>query len=145
MSGSATTTSRREGRGLDFDRLVFHPARSDITRTFIELIKRFAGRKPILASAWTPGDRRAYGAKINSAHRIMQAGGYGLARWKTIFSELPNPLRGIPTTPGHRQLTIPRASSQRDLLDGEIMAIRHVEHRIEGLQFHPSLSGPGRD
>jgi anthranilate/para-aminobenzoate synthase component II len=25
------------------------------------------------------------------------------------------------------------------------MAIRHVEHRIEGLQFHPSLSGPGRD
>ena len=61
----------------------------------------------------------------------------------TLFSEAPNPLRVI----RYHSLAIERESLPACLevsatsSDGEIMAVRHVEHRIEGLQFHPESIG----
>lgn len=58
---------------------------------------------------------------------------------RMIFQDLPNPL----VAGRYHSLAIDRASVPADLEvsataeDGEIMAIRHRRHPIEGVQFHP--------
>ena len=62
---------------------------------------------------------------------------------KTLFSEAPNPMRAI----RYHSLAVDRDSLPSGFevsatsSDGEIMAIRHLEHRVEGLQFHPESIG----
>jgi anthranilate synthase/phosphoribosyltransferase len=136
-----------QAEALDFDRLVISPGpgRPESAGRSIELIRRFAGRKPILGVCLGhQAIAAAFGARIVRARRIMHGKPDTITHdGKTIFSEAPNPLRVI----RYHSLAVDReslppgfevsASSQ----DGEIMAIRHLEYRIEGLQFHPESIG----
>ncbi len=139
--------SVEQAEAMDFDRLVVSPGpgRPENAGRSIELIKRFAGRKPILGVCLGhQAIGAAFGAKIVSAARIMHGKSDTISHdGKTIFSDLPNPLRGI----RYHSLAIDKSTLPDGFevsatsSDGEIMAIRHVEHRIEGLQFHPESIG----
>ena len=136
-----------QAEAMDFDRLVVSPGpgRPENAGRSIELIKRFAGRKPILGVCLGhQAIGAAFGAKIVRAGRIMHGKSDTVTHdGKTIFSDLPNPLRGI----RYHSLAIDKTTVPEGFevsatsSDGEIMSIRHVEHRIEGLQFHPESIG----
>ena len=86
------------------------------------------------------GIATAMGAGVGHAKRILH-GKTSLVRHdgRTIFDGLPNPMRAG----RYHSLAIDRGSLPADLEvsatadDGEIMAIRHRHHPIEGVQFHP--------
>ena len=136
-----------QAEALDFDKLVISPGpgRPESAGLSIELIRRFAGRKPILGVCLGhQAIGAAFGARIVRAKRIMHGKSDTIAHdGKTLFSEAPNPLRVI----RYHSLAIEAASLPAGFevsatsADGEIMAIRHVEQRIEGLQFHPESIG----
>ena len=136
-----------EAEALDFDKLVISPGpgRPENAGRSIELIKRFAGRKPILGVCLGhQAIGAAFGARIVRAKRVMHGKSDTVSHdGTTLFSEAPNPLRVI----RYHSLAIERESLPACLevsatsSDGEIMAVRHVGHRIEGLQFHPESIG----
>jgi anthranilate synthase/phosphoribosyltransferase len=136
-----------QAEALDFDRLVISPGpgRPESAGRSIELIRRFAGRKPILGVCLGhQAIAAAFGARIVRSKRIMHGKADTISHdGKTIFSEAPNPLRVI----RYHSLSVERESLPEGFevsatsQDGEIMAIRHLEHRIEGLQFHPESIG----
>jgi anthranilate synthase/phosphoribosyltransferase len=136
-----------EAEALDFDRLVISPGpgRPETAGNSIALIRRFAGVKPILGVCLGhQAIAAAFGARIVRARRIMHGKADTISHdGKTLFSEAPNPLRAI----RYHSLAVDRESLPAGFevsatsSDGEIMAIRHLEHRIEGLQFHPESIG----
>ncbi len=136
-----------EAEALDFDRLVISPGpgRPETAGNSIDLIRRFAGEKPILGVCLGhQAIAAAFGGRIVRAKRIMHGKADTISHdGKTLFSETPNPLRAI----RYHSLAVERASLppcfevSATSSDGEIMAIRHVEQRIEGLQFHPESIG----
>lgn len=104
-------------------------------------IKEFAGRFPVLGVCLGHQSiGEAFGATIVHAKQVMHGkisaihhAGAG------VFRGLPEPL--IATR--YHSLAIERASLP-DCLDvtawtddGEIMGVRHKEHAVEGVQFHP--------
>ena len=139
--------SVEEAEALDFDRLVISPGpgRPETAGNSIDLIRRFAGEKPILGVCLGhQAIAAAFGARIVRAKRIMHGKADTISHdGRTLFSETPNPLRAI----RYHSLAVERESLpacfevSATSSDGEIMAIRHVEHRIEGLQFHPESIG----
>jgi anthranilate synthase/phosphoribosyltransferase len=136
-----------QAEALDFDRLVISPGpgRPEGAGMSIELIRRFAGRKPILGVCLGhQAIAAAFGGKIVRARRIMHGKSDMIAHdGKTLFSEAPNPLRVIRyhSLAVERESLPPGFEVSASSPDGEIMAIRHLEHRIEGLQFHPESIG----
>jgi anthranilate synthase/phosphoribosyltransferase len=136
-----------QAEALDFDKLVISPGpgRPESAGLSIELIRRFAGRKPILGVCLGhQAIAAAFGARIVRAGRIMHGKSDMIEHdGKTLFSEAPNPLRVI----RYHSLAVDRGTLPAGFevsassSDGEIMAIRHLEHRIEGLQFHPESIG----
>ena len=136
-----------EAEALDFDRLVVSPG-PGVPQTAgrsIELIRRFAGRRPILGVCLGhQAIAAAFGATIARASRIMHGKVDEISHdGKSIYSDLPNPLRvmryhSLVVKPG----TLPEGfevSSRSP--DGDIMGIRNAELRIEGVQFHPESIG----
>jgi anthranilate synthase/phosphoribosyltransferase len=136
-----------EAEALDFDRLVISPGpgRPESAGRSIELIRRFAGRKPILGVCLGhQAIAAAFGGKVVRAKRIMHGKADTIAHdGKTLFAEAPNPLRVI----RYHSLAVERSSLPEGFEvsasspDGEIMAMRHSEYRIEGVQFHPESIG----
>jgi len=117
----------------------------------VELIRRFAGIKPILGVCL--GHQcigAAFGGKIVNAKRLMH-GKTSLIHHDglSIFEGLPNPFEAT----RYHSLVIERASLPECLEitawteDGEIMGVRHKEFIIEGVQFHPEsiLTTVGKD
>jgi anthranilate synthase component 2 len=107
----------------------------------VPLLKNFAGKLPILGVCLGHQSiGAAFGGKIIRAQQVMhgktsviQHTGLG------VFKNIPNPYTVI----RYHSLAIDR-SSLPDCLevtawteDGEIMAVRHKEFAIEGVQFHP--------
>ncbi len=107
----------------------------------IPLLQNFAGKLPILGVCLGHQSiGAAFGGKIIRAQQVMhgktsviQHTGLG------VFKNIPNPYTVI----RYHSLAIER-SSLPDCLevtawteDGEIMAVRHKEFAIEGVQFHP--------
>ena len=107
----------------------------------VPLLKNFAGKLPILGVCLGHQSiGAAFGGKIIRAQQVMhgktsviQHTGLG------VFKNIPNPYTVI----RYHSLAIER-SSLPDCLevtawteDGEIMAVRHKEFAIEGVQFHP--------
>jgi anthranilate synthase/aminodeoxychorismate synthase-like glutamine amidotransferase len=82
----------------------------------------------------------AFGAKVVRAERIMHGKTSRIITdGKTIYEGLPNPFIG-----GRYHSLILKRDSLPECLEvsaeteeGEIMGIRHKEHRVEGIQFHP--------
>jgi anthranilate synthase component 2 len=107
----------------------------------LELIRRFAGRVPILGVCLGhQAIGQAFGGKIVHAKTLMHGKVSQIHHERRgVFRDLPTP---YPATRYH-SLAIERASCPAELEitawtdDGEIMGVRHRELAVEGVQFHP--------
>ena len=107
----------------------------------LEVIRRFAGRTPILGVCLGhQAIGQAFGGKVVRAKQLMHGkvsrihhSGQG------VFSGLPTPYEAT----RYHSLAIERASCPKELEvtawteDGEIMGVRHATLAVEGVQFHP--------
>jgi anthranilate synthase component II len=107
----------------------------------VPLIKRFAGKVPILGVCLGHQSiGQAFGGKIVHAGQLMH-GKTSDIRHKDagVFHGLPNPL----TATRYHSLVIDKKSVPACLEvtawtdDGEIMGVRHRDLPVEGVQFHP--------
>jgi anthranilate synthase component 2 len=107
----------------------------------LELIRRFAGRVPILGVCLGhQAIGQAFGGSIVHAKRLMHGKVYSiLHRGAGVFRVIPSP---FPATRYH-SLAFDRERCPAALEvtawtdDGEIMGVRHRELAVEGVQFHP--------
>jgi anthranilate synthase component II len=107
----------------------------------LEVIRRFAGRLPILGVCLGhQAIGQAFGGKVVHAHTLMHGKvsrihheGHG------VFAGLPSPYDAT----RYHSLAIERATCPPELEitawteDGEIMGLRHRSLPVEGVQFHP--------
>jgi anthranilate synthase/aminodeoxychorismate synthase-like glutamine amidotransferase len=117
----------------------------------IEVIRHFAGRIPILGVCLghqSIGD--AFGGDVIRAPYLMHGKTSMIHHdGKTIFKGLPNPFEAT----RYHSLIIKRETMPSVLEvsawtdDGVVMGVRHKQHKVEGVQFHPEsiLTGVGKD
>ena len=107
----------------------------------LDAIKFFAGKVPIFGVCLgQQAIAQAFGGQVVQAERLMHGKTSDMYHdGKTIFQGLPNP---FPATRYHslivKRETLPdcfEISARTN--EGEIMAIRHKDLPIEGVQFHP--------
>ncbi len=107
----------------------------------VDLIREFGEQIPIFGVCLGhQAIGAAYGAEIVRARRPMHGMTSAINHTgESVFSGLPSPL----TATRYHSLVIAPDSVPDDLRviatadDGEIMAVRHVEHPVVGVQFHP--------
>ena len=127
------------------------PCTPDQAGISVPLIRRFAGKLPILGVCLGHQSiGQAFGGKIVHAARLMH-GKTSDIRHKDagVFHGLPNPL----TATRYHSLVIEKKSLPACLEvtawtdDGEIMGVRHRDLPVEGVQFHPEsiLTEKGHD
>lgn len=114
------------------------PAEAGIS---VELIREFAGRKPILGVCL--GHQAigvAFGGAIVRAHQIMHGKVSPVTHTGTdVFTGLPSPF----TVTRYHSLAIEREtlpdclSITAETADGEIMGVAHKTLPVYGVQFHP--------
>ncbi len=107
----------------------------------VELIRRFAGRTPILGVCL--GHQAigyAFGGRVVRAHAVMHGKTSEITHdGKTIFRKVPQQF----TATRYHSLIVDRKGLPRELeisartADGTIMGLRHRKLRVEGVQFHP--------
>jgi anthranilate synthase/aminodeoxychorismate synthase-like glutamine amidotransferase len=107
----------------------------------VPAIERFAGRIPILGVCLGhQAIGAAFGGEIVRAPRIMHGKTSPIHHDGTgVFAGLPDP---FDATRYHSLViepsTLPPCLVRHAWTDeGEIMGVRHVEHFVEGVQFHP--------
>ncbi len=107
----------------------------------LEAIHTFAGRTPIFGVCLGhQAIAQAFNGEVVQAERLMHGKTSEMYHdGKTIFQGLPNP---FPATRYHslivKRETLPECFEiSAWTKEGEIMAIRHKELPIEGVQFHP--------
>jgi para-aminobenzoate synthetase component II len=117
------------------------PGTPDDAGVTLEVIRRLSGKTPILGVCLGhQAIGQAHGARVVRAPRLM----HGKTSWiehdgKTLFSGLPQPFEAT----RYHSLIVEESSLPECLKvtarapEGEIMALRHVEHPVEGVQFHP--------
>lgn len=123
------------------------PSRAGIS---IGVIKRFAGRVPILGVCLGhQAIGEAFGGRIVGAKRIMHGKTSQIFHdGKTIFRNIDNPFAAT----RYHSLVIERDTVPSCLEvtavseDDEIMGVRHKNYPVEGVQFHPEsiLTKPGK-
>ena len=117
----------------------------------VDAIKEFAGRMPILGVCLGHQSvAHAYGAEIVRADRLLHGKTSKIHHdGKTIYKNIPDPFEAT-----RYHSLIVNKKSLPDVFEitawtdeGEIMGIRHKEHLIEGVQFHPEsiLTKHGKD
>lgn len=114
------------------------PAEAGIS---IELIRHFAGRKPILGVCLGHQSiAAAYGGDIVRAQQVMHGKTSDITHAGTdIFQGIPSPY----TVTRYHSLAVQRSTLPDALevtaqtADGEIMGLRHKTLPIYGVQFHP--------
>ncbi len=116
----------------------------------IGVIKRFAGRMPILGVCLGhQAIGEAFGGRIVGAKRIMHGKTSQIFHdGKTIFRYIDNPFAAT----RYHSLVIERDTIPSCLEitavseDDEIMGVRHKNYPVEGVQFHPEsiLTKPGK-
>ena len=116
----------------------------------VALIKQFAGKIPILGVCLGHQSiGQAFGGKVIGAPDIMHGKVSNIHHdGRSIFAGLEQDF--IATR--YHSLIVERASLPNCLeisaetADGLIMGLRHREHRVEGVQFHPEsiLTGQGK-
>jgi anthranilate synthase component II len=115
------------------------------------VIERFAGRRPVLGVCL--GHQcigQVYGGEVVRAPEIMH-GKTSLVRHNGggVFAGLPDPVEAT----RYHSLIVDRDSVPDELEvtawtdDGVVMGLRHREHWVEGVQFHPEsiLTASGHD
>jgi anthranilate synthase/aminodeoxychorismate synthase-like glutamine amidotransferase len=116
-----------------------------------EVIRHFAGRRPVFGVCL--GHQcigQVFGGEVVRAGEVMH-GKTSLVRHRDVgvFEGLPNPLEAT----RYHSLVVARDSLPAELEitaetdDGVIMGLRHREHDVEGVQFHPEsiLTVKGHD
>ncbi len=107
----------------------------------VALIRRFAGRTPILGVCLGhQAIGQAFGGRIVPAARVMHGKLSPVTHdGRGVFAQIPSPF----TVTRYHSLAIDRQSVPACLEvsastdDGEIMGVRHREWAVEGVQFHP--------
>lgn len=137
----------REVEQLDPDRIVISPGpgRPDDRKYFgicSDIIKKFGPRVPTLGVCLGhQGIAHTFGGSIVPAKQLMH-GKTSLIEHENngLFKDVENPLRAT----RYHSLVCSRKSFPKCLEetatstdDGEIMGLRHREHPIYGVQFHP--------
>ena len=117
----------------------------------VPMIKRFAGRIPILGVCLGhQAIGQAFGGKIVRAGRVMHGKLSEVShRGEGVFAGLQSPFSAT----RYHSLVVERESLPSCLAvtaesdDGEIMGLRHRELAVEGVQFHPEaiLTEQGRE
>jgi anthranilate synthase component 2 len=117
----------------------------------VPTILRYAGRLPILGVCLGHQSiGQAFGGRVVHAKQLM----HGKTSWIRhrdcdVFAGLPNPFEAT----RYHSLAVAREGLPASLVvtaeteDGEIMGLRHVEHAVFGVQFHPEsiLTRHGKD
>jgi anthranilate synthase/phosphoribosyltransferase len=121
------------------------PGRPEGAGISLEAVRRFAGRIPILGVCLGhQAIAQAFGARIVQARRIVHG------KTEQVNLDGRGLFRGIPlpaTVTRYHSLVVDPDSLPEQLevtatsLDGEIMGLRHREHPVEGVQFHPESVG----
>jgi anthranilate synthase component 2 len=107
----------------------------------VPLIRRFAGKMPILGVCLGhQAIGQAFGGRVIRAERVMHGKLSSIVHdQRGVFAGVPSPFNAT----RYHSLAIERASlpSVLDVTatadDGEIMAVRHRDLPVEGVQFHP--------
>lgn len=117
------------------------PGRPEQAGISVECIRHFAGKVPILGVCL--GHQAigyAFGARIVGARSIVHGKTNQIMHdGKGLFRNIPSPARFT----RYHSLVIQNETLPEELEitatsdDGEIMGVRHREHSIEGIQFHP--------
>jgi len=127
------------------------PGTPDEAGISIELVRAAAGRVPLLGVCLGHQSLgQAFGGRIVRAPSLMHGKTSEIHHdGRTIFAGLPQPF----TATRYHSLVIAPESLPECLevsartADGVIMAVRHREHPLEGVQFHPEsiLTAAGKD
>jgi anthranilate synthase component II len=107
----------------------------------LELVKRMAGRVPILGVCLGhQAIGQAFGGRVVHAKTLMHGKVSAIHHGgKGVFAGLPSPYNAT----RYHSLAIERATCPAELEitawtdDGEIMGVRHRSLPVEGVQFHP--------
>lgn len=107
----------------------------------MDVIRYFAGKIPILGVCLGHQSiGQVFGGKVVRAQRLMHGKTSDVFHdGQTIFRDIPSPY----TAARYHSLLIEEGSLPEELevtartADGEIMAVRHRDYPIEGVQFHP--------
>ena len=133
-----------EAKALKPDYLVISPgpATPKEAGVSMEMIRAFTGVVPILGVCLghqSIGD--VFGGKVIRNHRLMHG------KQSPIYHDGKGLFRGLPSpflaTRYHSLVIEPETFPRDELIvtaqttEGEIMGVRHIKHRIEGVQFHP--------
>jgi len=132
-----------EAESLDPDYLVVSPGPGTPNEAgfSVEMIRRFAGKIPVLGVCLGhQAVGAAFGARIVQADRLMHGKPSDILHdSRTLFSSLP-PV--FPAVRYHSLIVEPKSLPESLEVsawtaEGEIMALRHKHHDVEGVQFHP--------
>ncbi len=127
------------------------PGTPDQAGITLDVIRGAAGRVPLLGVCL--GHQalgQAFGGRVVRAPKVMHGKTSQIHHdGRTVFSGLPQPF----TATRYHSLVVDRASVPESLEisawteDGIVMGLRHREHALEGVQFHPEsiLTSAGKD
>jgi para-aminobenzoate synthetase component II len=145
--------SLQEIKELQPDHLVISPGPCTPNEAGIsmEVIREFAGKIPLLGVCLGHQSiGQVFGGEVIRAERLMHGKTSQVFHdGKTIFAGIPNPF----TATRYHSLIV-RKETLPDCLEisaeteqGEIMALRHKQLVVEGVQFHPEsiLTEAGKD
>ncbi len=127
------------------------PCDPDKAGVSLAVIREFAGRVPVLGVCLGhQAIGRAFGGRVVHARRVVHGKADKVSHDRRgVFTGLPDPfLAGR-----YHSLAVERESLPACLEvtattdDGEVMGLRHREHAVEGVQFHPEsvLTEHGRE
>ncbi|BCU80307.1 glutamine amidotransferase [Polycladomyces abyssicola] len=117
------------------------PGSPDTAGICLDVVRRFAGRIPILGVCL--GHQiiaQAFGGRVVHARRLMHGKTSPVYHdGQTLFRGLPSPFQAM----RYHSLVVERDSLPPQFeisawtAEGEVMAIRHRQYPVEGVQFHP--------
>lgn len=115
------------------------PGRPEGAGASVEIIKRLGPRVPTLGVCL--GHQaivEAFGGEVGQARRLVHGKASEIAHdGRGLFSGLPDPLQGG----RYHSLAAARVPDELEVCattdDGEVMAVRHRELPVDGIQFHP--------
>jgi anthranilate synthase/aminodeoxychorismate synthase-like glutamine amidotransferase len=115
------------------------PGRPEGAGATVEIIKRLGPRVPTLGVCL--GHQaivEAFGGEVGQAQRLVHGKASEIAHdGRGLFSGLPDPLQGG----RYHSLAAARVPNELEVCattdDGEVMAVRHHELPVDGIQFHP--------